>query len=784
MRHSRRAIWLTAALLAGGCAGSEPDDDAVPAHVDDDSADDDDSAEPEECDGVLAALEASATAGDFPLTVHFGSTGSCSPLGIAAYRWDFGVDGQSADGSAAEFTYLGTGSWTATLTVTDEAGDTSQATVEITVDAPDCPTGWPPATPGSLGPAHLDRSSGLAASRVHDGLLWSHNDDGQGSTLFALDGAGAEVAIFELGAVHTDWEDLAVGPDPVTGVSTLYIGDVGDDEADRDSVRLVMLPEPNAEQLEAGEPDTLTTSMLELTYPGGQRLDADALMFDPQTGDLYVLAGGADSPSTRVYRKAAPHLPGSTSELELVTSLALGGEALPGSDRVTAASISHRGDRILLRTEDSAYLWRRDASQPFAAAFDSGACPVPVPDEPGHEALAFAADGAGYYTVAAAPGALLWFVEFEPGDCDGLEARIRASQVPPLRVPLELTFELDPDCVPEGIQQVDWTIDGQPSSEISPSATFEHAGLIDVSATVTDSAGDTAAASRTFQLLPTACPVVGALETWGEVVGDDINEASGVAMSTRNGGVLWLHNDAGDSARLFAVGTDGARLGIWNLDVDARDWEDLTYGWDDTLAAQVLYVGDVGDNSVSREQITVHIVPEPGVPTGDEPTEVDLEADGFASMQLTYPDGASHNCETLMWDPVTGDLYLVTKEANDFSLVFRKPAPHEHGTSTEVELVASLRFGQAPLYGSSNTTGGDISPSGDRILIRTYSRAWLWHREPGQSIAEALAGEPCDVEAPDEQQGEAACFTPDGAGYVTVSEGTGQPIYYTPLMEP
>jgi hypothetical protein len=436
---------------------------------------------------------------------------------------------------------------------------------------------------------------------------------------------------------------------------------------------------------------------------------------------------------------------------------------------------------VLLRTEDSAFLWLRDGDQPLSAAFDGAPCPVPVPDEVGHEALGFGADGGGYFTVAAEAGADLWYVEFEPGPCTGLEARIRASAEPPLRVPIELTFQLDPDCVPEGIDQVEWTVDGQPSTELSPTVVLEQSGLLDVSATVTDGAGQTASDSRTFQLLPTACPVPGALEVWGEVAYDDIDEASGVALSTRTPGVLWVHNDSGDSARLFAVATDGAWLGTWTLDDTARDWEDLTYGWDDTLATQVLYVGDVGDNSGSRDELTIQIVPEPEVPTDGEPVEALLDGGDYATMQLTYPDGVSHNCETLMWDPVTGDLYLVTKKTNDLSHVFRKPAPHVGGTTTELEPVTSLPFGQAPLSGSSSTTGGDISPSGDRVLIRTYSRAWMWHREPGQSIAEALEGEACDLDAPDEQQAEAVCFTPDGAGYLTVSEGTGQPINYTPL---
>ncbi|MDP6947302.1 MAG: hypothetical protein QF464_24350, partial [Myxococcota bacterium] len=157
------------------------------------------------------------------------------------------------------------------------------------------------------------------------------------------------------------------------------------------------------------------------------------------------------------------------------------------------------------------------------------------------------------------------------------------------------------------------------------------------------------------------------------------------------------------------------------------------------------------------------------------------EIDTFYSMTLTYPEGLSHNCETLMRDPQTGDLYLVTKSSDGQSPVFRKPAPHIDGSETEVEWVTELQFGQAPLSGSASTTAGAFSPTGDRLVIRTYSDAWLWYREAGQSVGEALGTEACDVEAPSEAQGEAICLSADGAGYITISEGAARPIYYTPL---
>src|SRR5688572_18962716 len=57
-----------------------------------------------------------------------------------------------------------------------------------------------------------------------------------------------------------------------------------------------------------------------------------------------------------------------------------------------------------------------------------------------------------------------------------------------------------------------------------------------------------------------------------------LSEASGVAASQRNPGLLWSHNDSG-LPMLFAIGTDGTMKGqvpIAAAQVD--DWEDVAVG--------------------------------------------------------------------------------------------------------------------------------------------------------------------------------------------------------------
>lgn len=76
---------------------------------------------------------------------------------------------------------------------------------------------------------------------------------------------------------------------------------------------------------------------------------------------------------------------------------------------------------------------------------------------------------------------------------------------------------------------------------------------------------------------------------------------------------------------------------------------------------------------------------------------------------------------------------------------------------------------------------GDISISGDRILLRrAHSEgAWMYMREQGQSVEEALLNNgSCDLILIHETQGESIAVDPSNSGFYTTSEGPHEPVYY------
>ena len=274
------------------------------------------------------------------------------------------------------------------------------------------------------------------------------------------------------------------------------------------------------------------------------------------------------------------------------------------------------------------------------------------------------------------------------------------------------------------------------------------------------------------------CPVFRAGVAVGTVSDPRVVEASGLAASRQNPGVLWLHNDRGNPAELFAIGEDGRTLATYlPTGIKNRDWEDIAIGPGPAAGVDYLFIGDIGDNAARRKSIRVYRIPEPVVSGGGA-----IPLAGGGALEMVYPDGA-HDAEVLLSDPRTGDLYIVTKSRKDGSSgIYRYPFPHVAGSKVVLEHVATHTFPGG--IAERAATGGDISADGSEVIVRTYTRAYLWARAPGSTVAAALAAPPCELGLIAEPQGEALAFAADLGGYYTVSEGSSQPLYFFRRVPP
>jgi hypothetical protein len=138
------------------------------------------------------------------------------------------------------------------------------------------------------------------------------------------------------------------------------------------------------------------------------------------------------------------------------------------------------------------------------------------------------------------------------------------------------------------------------------------------------------------------------------------------------------------------------------------------------------------------------------------------------SFTLVYPDG-EYDAETLLVDPITADVFVVTKENNSARVYRVNLNAAANGATLDLTLVQTVTFAKA--------SGGDISADGRQIVLRREDAAMLWTRCDNEDIGTALgrAGQSVPViGTPTEENGEAIAFLRDGSGYVraTISRST------------
>ncbi|MFJ6798190.1 WD40 repeat domain-containing protein [Streptomyces sp. NPDC091268] len=152
---------------------------------------------------------------------------------------------------------------------------------------PAAAAGSPGASGFTIADPRIKESSGLAASRIHPGVYWTHNDSDDGPYLYAVDSAsGRTVARVTMTGVGKprDVEAISVGPD-----GQLYVGDIGDNLGGTwDHVWIYRLPEPK-ELRDA----TVKAEQFTVKYADGPR-NAEALMVHPVTGRVYIASKSED----------------------------------------------------------------------------------------------------------------------------------------------------------------------------------------------------------------------------------------------------------------------------------------------------------------------------------------------------------------------------------------------------------------------------------------------------------------------------------------------------------
>ncbi len=239
----------------------------------------------------------------------------------------------------------------------------------------------------------------------------------------------------------------------------------------------------------------------------------------------------------------------------------------------------------------------------------------------------------------------------------------------------------------------------------------------------------------------------------GKLANPVLEEVSGLVVSHRYPNRLYVHTDSGGEAAVFVLDTLGNELGKLDLSgLSNRDWEDIAVG-PGPNGSSYIYVAEIGDNEAKYDQIYLYRFAEPEQLQAIPSAAIDR-------VSLQFPGGPK-DAESLLVDPISGELYLVSKREAKNTL-YRVPANGFEKGNALLEKLHSFDF--------TSSVAADVSRDGSQILIKNYLQVFYWTRQANQSLSEALQAAPLRLPYIPEPQGEAIGFNFKGDAYFTLSE--------------
>jgi hypothetical protein len=236
-----------------------------------------------------------------------------------------------------------------------------------------------------------------------------------------------------------------------------------------------------------------------------------------------------------------------------------------------------------------------------------------------------------------------------------------------------------------------------------------------------------------------------------------LEEVSGGAASINNPDYFWLHNDSGNGPEVFLVDSKLNILYTCTLkDVENRDWEDIAVGPGPEEGKSYIYIGEIGDNDAKYKTKYIYRLEEPKW-DGKSATAT---ITSFDTIAFELPD-AKKDSETLLLDPSTKDLYVISKRDEPVWL-YRIKYPQNTKATTTAERLTSMPF--------VKIVGGDFSPDGKKILLKNYEHIYYWETDGRKSIADLLKEKPFEIPYELEPQGEAIMWARDNQSFYTISE--------------
>lgn len=286
-----------------------------------------------------------------------------------------------------------------------------------------------------------------------------------------------------------------------------------------------------------------------------------------------------------------------------------------------------------------------------------------------------------------------------------------------------------------------------------------------------------------------SCPVCGEPVKVGSM---QMEENSGIAESMSRPGVYYAVDDSPQGPFVYAIEKSGAvvqRIKLFGLESvqsptgnPLGDWEDVAVGpCCPGCRKSCVFVADIGAQCV-RDGCENHRRVQ-NIIRFEEPTgrEMDVVVHAERLWWRYSKDFGEHDAESLIVTPA-GEFFVVTKEDGFSSTVFKLPNLRP-GFTVLAEPVVRLDNLRSALFTSAGLqlAGGGVAG----VTLRTHSQVLHFPVGPGESMAEALAKQPCVLTSPVQRKSEGLTWDRQrGSSYLVTSGGAGSDIMQVTCAPP
>lgn len=249
-----------------------------------------------------------------------------------------------------------------------------------------------------------------------------------------------------------------------------------------------------------------------------------------------------------------------------------------------------------------------------------------------------------------------------------------------------------------------------------------------------------------------------------------MDEVSGI-QKISDDGLLWMINDAGNKDHLYGLNEKGKIIKDINIKGAKNiDWEDLTKDDEGNL-----YIGDFGNNSNERKDLSIYKI--------DKPDQIRDDEVNSSEIQFEYPQQKNLSSMKIKSNPnveafffFDNYFYLFTKNhsANFDGQTFLYKIPAKKGKHV-AKMISSFKTCTEETK-DCQVTSVDISPNKEKIALLGHDRIWLFSNFNGEDF---LSGKMKIILLDHSSQKEGLCFVDDYTLLIT-DEGkknTGRNLY-------